>query len=105
MGSGCAETIRTPWPRHAQLMPQGLVAFIPVDHAMAVKKHWGQMPLPGLIDALKDKTQSIVRVDEALQDQPGFVKATKTFSKRFAPDDTAQENEPLYYEWSAALGR
>jgi hypothetical protein len=88
-----------------ELMPQGLVAFIPVDHAMAVKKHWGHMPVPGLIDALKDKAQSIVRVDEALQGQPGVVAAKKPFSKRFSPDGTIQENEPLYYEWSAALGR
>ena len=88
-----------------ELMPQGLVAFIPVDHGMAVKKHWGQMPLPGLLDALNDKAQSVVRVDMDPQAAPDVIKAGKTFQQRFAPDGTAQQNEPLYYEWSASLGR
>jgi hypothetical protein len=38
-----------------ELMPHGLVAFISVDHEMAAKKHWGQMPLPGLMMALKGR--------------------------------------------------
>lgn len=31
-------------------------AAIPVDHEMAVKKRWGRMPLPALVDALTAKT-------------------------------------------------
>lgn len=47
-----------------------LVAFIPVDHAMAVGKRWGQMPLPALTDELKRRTQGrLVRIDEDYQPQ------------------------------------
>jgi hypothetical protein len=41
-------------------------ALIPVDHAMALKKGWGKMPLPELERALKEKTQGrLIRVDDA----------------------------------------
>jgi hypothetical protein len=83
-----------------ELMPNGLVAFIPVDHQMAVKKHWGQMPLPGLITALKEKAQVLVRVDEPAG-SPAVVTASKTFRDKTAADGSALPNEPLYYEWSA----
>jgi hypothetical protein len=43
------------------------IAAIPVDHAMAVKKRWGNMPLPQLVDALIAKTGSkVLRIDEHL---------------------------------------
>lgn len=54
-----------------------LVAFIPVDHEMAVKKRWGKMPLPGLVTALQEKTaHRLVRVDTGVDANapPGFVK-------------------------------
>ena len=45
---------------NATLRTQGLeemvrlrVAMIPVDHAMAVKKRWGKMPLDDLVTALE----------------------------------------------------
>lgn len=42
------------------------VALIPVDHAMAVKKRWGKMPLEELVMALKEQAKGVVlRVDEA----------------------------------------
>jgi hypothetical protein len=42
-----------------------LVAFIPVDHEMAVKKGWEQMPLPGLVKALKKHTRGrLLRADK-----------------------------------------
>jgi hypothetical protein len=42
-----------------------LVAMIPVDHAMAVKKRWGKMPFDPLVKRLKELTQGrILRVDE-----------------------------------------
>jgi hypothetical protein len=87
-----------------ELMPHGIVAFIPVDHKMAVKKHWAEMPLPALIGALQDKARSIVRIDEPLIDGPEFSAAKKSFRKRFAPDGTPQLNEPLYYEWRFPVG-
>ncbi len=58
---------------NATLRQQGLemmdnlrIAAIPVDHAMAVKKRWGQMPLPALVDALEKKTEGgLLRSDTA----------------------------------------
>ena len=39
-----------------EMMEKLRIAAIPVDHAIAVKKGWGQMPLPALVDALTEKT-------------------------------------------------
>ena len=40
------------------------IAAIPVNHDMAVKKHWGKMPLEELEKALNDKTGGLVlRID------------------------------------------
>jgi predicted metallo-beta-lactamase superfamily hydrolase len=48
------------------MVNEGLVAMIPVDHAMAVKKRWGRMPLPELMDRIKEKTRGrVLRVDDA----------------------------------------
>jgi hypothetical protein len=93
-----------------ELMPHGLVAFIPVDHEMAAKKHWGQMPLPGLMMALKERARAIVRVDDpqlknTLPTGPEFLIADKTFRVRVAPDGTHQQNEALYFEWNASMGK
>jgi hypothetical protein len=42
-----------------------LVAMIPVDHEMAVKTRWGLMPLPELVDRLKERTHGrVLRVDD-----------------------------------------
>ncbi|HEY5139482.1 MAG TPA: hypothetical protein VIJ25_09245 [Methylococcales bacterium] len=38
------------------MINDALVAMIPVDHAMAEKKHWGRIPLPELVDRIKEKT-------------------------------------------------
>ena len=38
------------------MMPNLQFAFIPVDHAMAVKKRWGKMPLPEIVAELNKKT-------------------------------------------------
>jgi hypothetical protein len=71
-----------------------LVAFIPVDHEMAIKKGWGQMPLPALIDALKDHCgQRVVRIDEALP--AGFDAVVP------GPDDGSRG--ALWYEWTMPL--
>ena len=43
------------------------IAAIPVNHEMAVKKHWGNMPLPQLVAALTAKTGGkVLRIDENL---------------------------------------
>jgi hypothetical protein len=79
-----------------ELMPKtGLTAFVPVDHDMAVKKGWGQMPLPGLVDALHERCgDQLVRIDQPLP--PGIVDVV-------AGPETDGITGPLYYEWSTAL--
>jgi len=50
-----------------ELMANLDIAAIPVNHSMAVKKHWGQMPLPALVDALKQQSKGkLLRSDEDL---------------------------------------
>ena len=40
------------------------MAFIPVDHEMAVKKRWGRMPLPDIVSELQKKTNDrVFRID------------------------------------------
>ena len=49
---------------------QELVAMIPVDHAMAVKKRWN-MPFPALLKRIQEKASGrIIRIDEGLGDRP-----------------------------------
>jgi hypothetical protein len=46
------------------------LAFMPVDHEMAVKKRWGKIPLTELLDRLNNVTKSrVVRIDESLPPQ------------------------------------
>jgi hypothetical protein len=50
-----------------ELMGKLRIALIPVDHAMAVKKRWGQMPLEQLESRLNDKTGGrVLRVDKPI---------------------------------------
>ena len=59
------------------------IVLIPVDHAMALKKRWGNMPLPQLIDRMTELTKGrILRID---QPAPPELK------------DRTRER-PLYYE-------
>ena len=74
-----------------ELMPLGLTALIPVDHDMAVKKHWNGMPLPQLIDALKERACVVVRMDDPAPPPQSRVRAGPPASN-FAG--------ALYYEWS-----
>ncbi|HVF55226.1 MAG TPA: hypothetical protein VM934_03700 [Pyrinomonadaceae bacterium] len=62
---------------NATLREQGLeqmkglrLAFLPVDHEMALKKRWGKMPFDDLLDRLNEKTQGrVVRIDEDVPPQ------------------------------------
>lgn len=73
---------------------EDLVAMIPVDHEMAVKKHWGKMPLPDLVDRIKEKTQGrVLRVDDAAVKPADLGPEWKTFGGEVAVT-------PLYYELS-----
>jgi hypothetical protein len=57
------------------MVNEGLIAMIPVDHAMAVKKRWGRMPLPELTDRIKEKTRGrVLRVDDAVKTSPDLAK-------------------------------
>ncbi len=72
------------------------IAFLPVDHAMAVKKRWSRMPLPGLVAELNRKSAGrVVRVDEDYQPEPGNGIA-ETFSRSLT-------RHKLYYEWEMPL--
>lgn len=72
---------------NATLKEQGLeqmkalrVAMIPVDHAMAVKKRWGKMPLDDLVDALKKQAKGVVlRGDEPKPSTPENVVEEKLY--------------------------
>jgi hypothetical protein len=47
-----------------EMMEKLSIAAIPVDHAMALKKRWGKMPSPVLVDALIEKTSgALLRSD------------------------------------------
>lgn len=57
------------------------LAFMPVDHQMAVKKNWGKIPLTDLLNRLNEVTKSrVVRIDEQL---PAEVKNLVTDSALF----------------------
>jgi hypothetical protein len=62
-------------------MMDGLEAvMIPVDHAMAVKKRWGNMPLPELVEALNKKAGGAVfRTDEPAPKVRQKVAATELY--------------------------
>ena len=57
-----------------ELMTQLSIAAIPVYHDMAVKKHWGNMPLPALVDRLKSVAKiGVFRSDETPAQLPANV--------------------------------
>jgi hypothetical protein len=82
--------------KELEMMPKtGLTAFVPVDHAMAVKKGWGQMPLPGLLDALAARCgDHLVRTDEPLK---------ADLADLIAGPEVAEIAGPLYYDWIRPL--
>lgn len=51
-----------------ELMKNLQTAMIPVDHAVAAKKHWDKMPLQALLDALASSARlEVIRADEPLR--------------------------------------
>jgi beta-lactamase superfamily II metal-dependent hydrolase len=74
-----------------ELMPHGLTALLPVDHDMAVRKHWDGMPLPQLVDAFKERDCIVVRMDDPAPPSQSRVR-TGPPADNFAGS--------LYYEWS-----
>lgn len=63
-----------------ELMTYLHIAAIPVDHAMALKKRWGNMPLPQIIDALTARTGGkVLRIDQPLTAPIEGVTETKLY--------------------------
>jgi hypothetical protein len=57
-----------------EMMPaHGMIAFIPVDGDMAKAKRWFEMPLPHLVEALREHCgEAVIRIDRDLPpDLPG----------------------------------
>jgi hypothetical protein len=85
------------------MVNDALVAMIPVDHAMAVKKRWGRMPLPELVDRIKEKTHGrVLKVDDDVQTSADLAKlkpadVTSADWRQFT--DRVQVSD-LYYEIS-----
>ena len=65
-------------------------AMIPVNHEMALKKRWGNMPLPDLLNRLDEMTAGrVLRIDDAKVPTPLAAHVDAT--------------DPLYYEISLPL--
>jgi hypothetical protein len=64
-----------------EMMSNLKVAMLPVDHAMALKKRWGQMPFDALLDRLDNLTKGFtLRIDQSVPAQfAGQVTATDLF--------------------------
>ena len=70
---------------------EDLVAMIPVDHVMAVKKRWGKMPFDPLLRRLAELTCSrVMRIDDPFpKTRPDGMSQSrwKAFSKDFEETD------------------
>jgi hypothetical protein len=77
-----------------------LVAFIPVNHDMAVKKGWGKMPLPKLVEELEKLTQG--RLVQADQDYQPKTPKGEAFATALRSDGGADKK--LFYEWTMPIG-
>lgn len=83
----------------------GLIALVPVDHEMAVKKGWDEIPRPSLMKRLREKAQGRVLSaddDRTLQQMhdPAVIgdKEWKAFSKTVATGPKQPNGRPLWYE-------
>ena len=75
------------------------VAFIPVDHEMAVLKRWGKMPLEGLVAALKEHCgDMVIRVDKK---PAAGLKGIAIGAN--GPSLPSGAFGPLYYDWTLPL--
>jgi len=85
------------------MVNDALVAMIPVDHEMAVKKRWGRMPLPELVDRIKEKTHGrVLKVDDDVKAPADLAKLKPA---NVSPEDWKQFTDrvqvtDVYYEVS-----
>jgi hypothetical protein len=63
-----------------ELMPDGLLAMMPVNEVQAHAKRWNDMPYDKLIKGLADKNGVLIRLDTASEtDAPQGTKVTDLF--------------------------
>lgn len=82
-----------------RMLSPDLVAMIPVNHDMAVKKRWN-MPFPPLLDRLKQKTSSrVIRIDDTtpVKDQPAPTGVTPGLWNAFK---ASLSKTQLYFEFT-----
>lgn len=82
---------------------EDLIAMIPVDHAMAVKKHWARMPLPELVARLTKKTGGrLLKIDDAAMSNSDLSKAKPDgiSAKEWREFTDKVKVDPLYFELS-----
>jgi hypothetical protein len=73
-----------------------LVALIPVNHKMAVKKRWLGMPFPPLLARLEEKARGrVLRIDQGIPDKPADVSRSlwEDFLRRV-------KEETLYFDYT-----
>jgi hypothetical protein len=83
------------------MVNDNLVAMIPVDHQMAVKKHWDCMPLPDLVDRIREKTKGrVLRVDDNVKTAAdlGKLKPDSTSETEWKQFARRVEVTDLYYD-------
>ncbi len=79
----------------------GLIAAVPVNHDVAVKKRWHEMPLNELMERLREKTRGrLLRSDEDFPTRPRGVrkKAWEKFEKMVYTGKTGNADKGLYFE-------
>ncbi len=86
-------------PRGLELMTHpDLVALVPVDHDMAVKKRWNKMPFDPLVNRLKEKCAGrVFRIDDPFPREERPDGMTAAAWKRFQQDFHETE---LYMEYT-----
>lgn len=82
-----------------------LVALVPVDHAMAVEKHWDQIPRPSLMRRLHERAKGrVLRSDDELPLAKMFDPAVISqadwddFQNRVGLGNPQPDGRPLWYE-------
>ena len=83
----------------------GLIALVPVDHEMAVKKGWDEIPRPSLMKRLHEKAKGrVLRSDDgdvlANMHDPAVIddKGWKAFLKQVKTGPKQSSGRPLWYE-------
>ena len=80
----------------------GLIAMVPVNRAVAVKKKWTEMPLEELMEALSEKTRGrlLCADDDSFPKKPKGVKKAvwDAFTKKVSTTAPGEPEDNLYFE-------